>query len=133
VIEQLSRDGREAVPAWFTMNLRDMNLRWIGLLAAALFGLRAHAGAETPTVTAGATLRQIQAAGELHCGVVVAREDWNKVDLHGDLSSLDAEICKAVGIAALGTHAQDRHHHIQFRGSRPNRDSVIRVLSSWSV
>ncbi len=83
-----------------------MNLRWIGLLVAALLGLAAHAGAETPPVTAGATLRQIQTAGELHCGVVVAREDWNKVDLHGDLSSLDVEICKAVGIAVLGTRAK---------------------------
>jgi general L-amino acid transport system substrate-binding protein len=77
-----------------------------GMLAAALLGLAAYAGAETLPVAAGATLRQIQAAGDLHCGVVVAREDWNKVDLHGDLSSLNSEICKAVGIAALGTHAK---------------------------
>ena len=81
-------------------------MRWIGLLAAALLGLATHASANTPPIAAGATLRQIQAAGELHCGVVVAREDWNKVDLHGDLSSLDVEICKAVGIAALGTRAK---------------------------
>ncbi len=86
--------------------LEGMNLRWIGLLAAALLGLAAHAGAETPPITAGATLRQVQAAGELHCGVVVAREDWNKSDLHGDLSSLDVEICKSVGIAALGTQGK---------------------------
>lgn len=83
-----------------------MNLKWNGLLAAALLGLAVHASADTPPVTAGATLRQIQASGALHCGVVVAPEDWDKVDLHGDLSSLDAEICKAVGIAALGTRAK---------------------------
>jgi len=83
-----------------------MNLRWNGWLAAALLGLVAHGFADIPPIAAGATLRQIQAAGELHCGVVVAREDWNKVDLHGDLSALNVEICKAVGIAALGTRAK---------------------------
>jgi general L-amino acid transport system substrate-binding protein len=77
-------------------------LKWNRLLAAALLGLVAHGFADTSPIAAGATLRQIQAAGELHCGVVVAREDWNKDDLHGDLSALDVEICKAVGIAALG-------------------------------
>ena len=86
--------------------MEGMNLKRIGLLAVALLGLVAHGFADTPPIAAGATLRQIQAAGELHCGVVVAREDWNKVDLHGDLSSLDVEICKAVGIAALGTRGK---------------------------
>lgn len=81
-------------------------MKCIGMLAAALLGLVAHGFADTPPIAVGATLRQIQAAGELHCGVVAAREDWNKDDLHGDLSSLDVEICKAVGIAALGTHGK---------------------------
>jgi len=83
-----------------------MNSKWNGLLAAVLLALAANAVAEIPSVAAGSTLRQVQAAGVLHCGVVVAREDWNKVDLHGDLSTLHSEICKAVGIAALGTHAK---------------------------
>jgi general L-amino acid transport system substrate-binding protein len=85
--------------------MEDMNLKWNGFLAAALLGFAAFAGADTPSA-AGPTLKQIQAAGELHCGVVVAREDWNKVDLHGDLSTLNSEICKAVGVAALGTRAK---------------------------
>jgi general L-amino acid transport system substrate-binding protein len=42
----------------------------------------------------------------MRCGVIAAREDWNKVDLHGDLNALDVEICKAVGIAALGTRGK---------------------------
>jgi general L-amino acid transport system substrate-binding protein len=83
-----------------------MNSKWNGLLATALLALAMSADAETPTIAAASTLQQVQAAGVLRCGVVVAREDWNKVDLHGDLSSLDAEICKAVGIAALGTRAK---------------------------
>jgi general L-amino acid transport system substrate-binding protein len=85
--------------------LESMNLRWLGWLAATLLGLVAHGFAQTPPA-ASPTLRQIQAAGEFHCGVVVAREDWNKDDLHGDLNSLDVEICKAVGIAALGAQAK---------------------------
>jgi general L-amino acid transport system substrate-binding protein len=83
-----------------------MNSKWNGLFAATLLALTASAGAQTPAVAASSTLQQVQASGVLHCGVVVAREDWNKVDLHGDLSSLDAEICKAVGIAVLGTRAK---------------------------
>jgi general L-amino acid transport system substrate-binding protein len=48
------------------------------------------------------TLDDVRAAGRLRCGVVTAPEDWSKNDLHGDLSALDVEICKAVGVAALG-------------------------------
>jgi general L-amino acid transport system substrate-binding protein len=55
---------------------------------------------------AAGTLEQVRAAGQLRCGVVMATEDWNKVDLHGDLSSLDVELCKAVGVAALGEHVK---------------------------
>jgi general L-amino acid transport system substrate-binding protein len=49
------------------------------------------------------TLERVIQAGKLRCGVVIAPEDWNKDDLHGDLSALDVEMCKAVGVAALGT------------------------------
>lgn len=83
-----------------------MNLSWNRFVAAAVLGLVAHVGAQTPSIAADTTLKRIQAAGALRCGVVVAREDWNKVDLHGDLSSLYTEICKAVGIATLGTRAK---------------------------
>lgn len=67
--------------------------RLIGALLA--LGV-AQAGLAEPT------LERVRAAGMLHCGVVIAPEDWNKVDLHGDLSALDVEVCKAVGVAALG-------------------------------
>ena len=53
------------------------------------------------TALAG-TLDQVRAAGRLACGVIDTPEDWNKTDLHGDLSPLETEICKAVAVAALG-------------------------------
>jgi len=77
-------------------------LSLIGLWLAALLGFVAPGLADKPPVASGSTYQQIQAAGALRCGVVVPREDWNKDDLHGDLSSLDVEICKAVGVAAMG-------------------------------
>ncbi len=52
------------------------------------------------------TLDQVRARGHLRCGVVVGAEDWNKVDLHGPLAPLDAAICAAVAVAALGPKAQ---------------------------
>jgi general L-amino acid transport system substrate-binding protein len=79
-----------------------MTLSLIGLWLAALLGFVTPGLADKPPVTSGSTYQQIQAAGALRCGVVVPREDWNKDDLHGDLSSLDVEICKAVGVAAMG-------------------------------
>jgi general L-amino acid transport system substrate-binding protein len=84
-------------------------------MAAALVALAVRAaGTATPPSAANAaappgaasTFQSVRAAGELRCGVVVSREDWNKDDLHGDLSALGAEICKAVGIAALGERAR---------------------------
>jgi general L-amino acid transport system substrate-binding protein len=81
-------------------------LRWIGFLAVALFGFVTQGFADTLPVAGGSTLRQIQSAGQLRCGVLVSREDWDKVDLHGDLNALDVEICKAVGVAALGTRGK---------------------------
>ncbi len=46
------------------------------------------------------------AAGALRCGVVATPEDWNKSDLHGPLTPLSIEICKAVAVAVLGQNAR---------------------------
>jgi general L-amino acid transport system substrate-binding protein len=76
-------------------------------IGVALVALAVQASAAPQSCTAAvSTFEHVRTTGELHCGVVVAREDWNKADLHGDLSALDAEICKAVGIAALGARAK---------------------------
>ncbi len=36
-------------------------------------------------------------AETLRCGVIAQKDDWNKVDQHGDLSIFETEICHAVG------------------------------------
>ncbi len=52
------------------------------------------------------TADRIRASGHLSCGVVANPEDWNKADLHGPLTALDSEVCKAVGVAVLGPKAK---------------------------
>ncbi len=47
-----------------------------------------------------------QAAGRLRCGVITEPLDWNKTDLHGSLTPLDVEICRAIATARYG--APDR-------------------------
>ncbi|HXY96644.1 MAG TPA: transporter substrate-binding domain-containing protein [Steroidobacteraceae bacterium] len=44
----------------------------------------------------------MHAASKLRCGVISTPEDWNKSDLHGPLTALDREICKAVAVAVNG-------------------------------
>jgi general L-amino acid transport system substrate-binding protein len=51
------------------------------------------------------TLAAVRAAHHLTCGTVQGADDWNGQDVHGDLSALGAEICRAVAVAILG--AQD--------------------------
>ena len=48
------------------------------------------------------TLASIKASGHLACGTVQSVEDWNGEDIHGDLSALGSEICRAVAAAILG-------------------------------
>jgi general L-amino acid transport system substrate-binding protein len=60
----------------------------------------------TNAALAQATVAKIKAAGQVSCGIVATPEDWNKTDLHGPLTALDAEICKAVGVAVLGPRAK---------------------------
>ncbi len=65
-----------------------------GLLAAGLISLSGAAYAET--------LESIRAAHRMECGTVLAADDWNGEDIHGNLSALEAEVCKAVAVAILG-------------------------------
>lgn len=50
----------------------------------------------------GPVIDQIRSVRHLDCGTVTAADDWNKTDLHGDLSALGGEICRAVAVAILG-------------------------------
>ncbi len=58
-----------------------------------------------PRVCAGATFEAVRTASRLRCGVIATPEDWNKSDLHGPLTALDQEICKAVAVAVNGPKA----------------------------
>jgi general L-amino acid transport system substrate-binding protein len=48
------------------------------------------------------TLDAVRAAKHLDCGVVTEEDDWNHSDMHGNLSALGTEVCRAVAIAVLG-------------------------------
>ena len=50
-------------------------------------------------------LASIKASRHLDCGAVQSVDDWNGEDVHGDLSALGAEICRAVAVAILGDSA----------------------------
>ena len=49
------------------------------------------------------TLASIKASHHFDCGTVQTEDDWNGEDIHGDLSGLGGEICRAVAVAILGT------------------------------
>jgi len=55
-----------------------------------------------PRAPTGPVIDAIRASGRINCGVVTAGDDWNKTDLHGNLSDLGGEICRAVAVAILG-------------------------------
>ena len=67
---------------------------FLGILIASL--LLFHAAAQAQTLAA------VQAAHALSCGTVQGVDDWNGEDIHGNLSALGAEICRAVAVAILG-------------------------------
>ena len=59
---------------------------------------------------AGAVLDGIKQSHSLQCGVVTAVADETTEDTHGDTSAFGADICRAVGAAVLGAHAQTQIH-----------------------
>lgn len=48
------------------------------------------------------SLESIRASHRLRCGTVTGTDDWNGEDVHGNLSALEAEVCRAVAIAIFG-------------------------------
>jgi hypothetical protein len=68
--------------------------RLLRLFALGLLSLASAANAQT--------LASIKALRHLDCGTVQSVEDWNGEDIHGDLSALGGEICRAVAVAILG-------------------------------
>ena len=55
-----------------------------------------------PCTVQAQTLSAIRETRHMTCGVVEGVDDWNGTDVHGDLSRLGTEICRAVSAAALG-------------------------------
>jgi general L-amino acid transport system substrate-binding protein len=55
------------------------------------------------TAAPAQTLDAIRAAKRLDCGVVSEPDDWNRADLHGNLSALGSDFCRAVATAILGS------------------------------
>ncbi|MEX3899858.1 hypothetical protein [Paraburkholderia sp. BR10954] len=45
------------------------------------------------------TLDSIRAAHQLECGIVLCADEWNGEDIHGNLSAMEAEVCRAVATA----------------------------------
>ena len=66
----------------------------LGILAG---GVLAHG-----SLVHAQTLESIRAANHLECGTVAGADDWNGEDVHGNLSALEAEVCRAVAVAILG-------------------------------
>ncbi len=64
------------------------------LLASGLMALAGVAQAQT--------LDSIRAAHHMECGTVLGADDWNGEDIHGNLSALEAEVCRAVAAAIFG-------------------------------
>jgi general L-amino acid transport system substrate-binding protein len=58
--------------------------------------------AQTSRRTHGAIIDAVRASKHFDCGVVSEEDDWNRTDLHGNLSALGSDICRAVAIAVLG-------------------------------
>ena len=67
------------------------------LLSVLVGGLFVHASA-----VYAQTLESIRAAHHMECGAVASADDWNGEDVHGNLSALEAEVCRAVAVAIFG-------------------------------
>jgi len=75
----------------------------------------------------GQTPDAVRAAKHLDCGVVNEPDDWNRTDIHGNLSSLGSDICRAVAIAILG--GEDGLEIHQF----PDEKEALAALKSGTI
>jgi general L-amino acid transport system substrate-binding protein len=73
------------------------------------------------------TLDSIRAAHHMECGAVVSAEDWSGEDIHGNLSALGGEICRAVGIAIFGDAS-----NIKIQSFQTEQDA-LKALQSGAV
>jgi general L-amino acid transport system substrate-binding protein len=61
--------------------------------------------AQQSVISAGPTLSRIRAANTLNCGVDFEEAEYSNSDSHGNHSAFDLELCKAIAVAVLGSHA----------------------------
>ena len=78
-----------------------MNRIWIALSLTAALMNGITAAAQT-----GSTLEKIKAAGSLACGSNIEEPEYSLQDAHGSHAALDHDICMALAVAVLGTHAK---------------------------
>ncbi len=55
---------------------------------------------------ASTTLARVRAAGALRCGIDVEQAEYSTSDDHGNRAAFDADLCRAVAVAVLGSSAQ---------------------------
>jgi general L-amino acid transport system substrate-binding protein len=60
----------------------------------------------TGGIACAATLPQVRAAGALRCGIDIEQAEYSTSDDHGNRAAFDADLCRAVAIAVLGSKAQ---------------------------
>ena len=80
-----------------------------------------------PLTPTSATLAAIRASGKLDCAVVAPLEDWNGVDIHGDLSVFESELCRGLATAVLGDPGKAAIH------SFPGEPETVGALRAGEV
>jgi general L-amino acid transport system substrate-binding protein len=87
----------------------EVNRLVLSLIALCCLPLAAHAAMVpsapppfTPVHYKADTLKAIEAAHKLRCGVVTEAEDYSPFSTHGDLSGFGADLCRAIAAALLG-------------------------------
>ena len=80
-----------------------------------------------PCAARAQTLAAVRASQHLDCGTVEGVEDWNGEDIHGNLSDLGGEICRAVAVAILGNADSVAIH------SFPAEPEALAALKAGSI
>ncbi len=102
---------------------------WIGISALALVVLMLCnlANAAEAAQSHETTLARVRAAGVLRCGIDVEEAEYSTSDDHGNREAFDADLCRAVAVAALGENAQVKVTHY------PDDTTAIQGLASGEV
>jgi general L-amino acid transport system substrate-binding protein len=75
-------------------------------IITALLASLVHAALVAQGPNPSTTLARIRAANVLHCGVDIEEAEYSTSDDHGNRAAFDADLCRAVAVAVLGSKAQ---------------------------